>query len=120
MYSYKWGYSADLFSFKESDWTFFMIKILTLIICFPWPLTLVASVMSLAGHIPQGTPYYQIILARLFSVGLLLYPIVFFLVIKFAERLVAPRMYLLGVFIALIPIMSSSYLIYTLLFKVKK
>lgn len=53
--------------FKSLDKYFLICKIATLLFCLPWPLTLLATVMSLAGYIPPDTPMVQVVLSRLAS-----------------------------------------------------
>ena len=89
--------------FKSRDKYFLTCKILTLLFCLPWPLTLIATVMSLAGHIPEGTSLIVVVLIRLAWLLALVYPIVFFGIVFFGERVVAPRNYALGAALALLP-----------------
>jgi len=60
------------------DWTLAIIFLLlggaVLIV---WPFAALASVMGLAGHVPEGTPIAQILGAYLFHVGVLCYPIIY-------------------------------------------
>ena len=51
--------------FKSIDRYFLTCKIVTLVFCLPWPLTLLASVMSLAGQFQDNTPLFLRVLVRL-------------------------------------------------------
>lgn len=64
--------------FKSLDQYFLICKIATLLFCLPWPLTLLATVMSLAGYIPPDTPMVKVVLIRLAWLLVLIYPVVFF------------------------------------------
>src|SRR5438094_10199184 len=64
--------------FKSRDKYFLACKIATLLFCIPWPLTIVASVMSLAGEFGADTPMFLRVLFRLGWLLALVYPIVFF------------------------------------------
>jgi hypothetical protein len=90
--------------FKSLDRYFLICKIVTLIFCLPWPLTLLASVMSLAGDIPAGTPILKVALVRLAWLLALVYPVVFFAVVLFAERVLSHKHYGLAAVVALLPI----------------
>jgi hypothetical protein len=78
-------------SFKSRDKYFLVCKIVTLIVCLPWPLTVVATVMSLAGHVSPGTSSYKVVLGRLAAFLALIYPVVYFAVLFYAERVVARK-----------------------------
>ena len=54
-----------LMRFKSIDRYFLTCKIVTLVFCLPWPLTLLASVMSLAGQFQDNTPLFLRVLVRL-------------------------------------------------------
>ena len=85
--------AVSLNPFKSLDKYFLICKIATLLLCLPWPLTLVATVMSLAGYIPPDTPMFKVVLVRLAWLLVLVYPVVFFAVVFFAERVLARKSY---------------------------
>jgi hypothetical protein len=89
--------------FKSLDRYFLICKVVTLIFCLPWPLTLLASVMSLAGYIPPNTPMFEVALIRLAWLLALVYPVVFLAVVLFAERVLSHRHYGLAAVVALLP-----------------
>ena len=91
-------------SFRSLDTYFLSCKIVTLLLCLPWPFTLLASVMSLAGQFQTGTPMYLRVLVRLGWLLVLGYPVVFFAVVLFAEKVLAPKNYATGVVVAFLPI----------------
>ena len=73
--------TASLNPFKSIDKYFLICKIVTLLICIPWPLTVLASVMSLAGQFQENTPVFLRVLVRLGWLLILVYPLVFFVVV---------------------------------------
>ena len=87
---------------------FLVCKILVVCVSLVWPLTALASVMSLAGQFPDGTPLLEVIAVRLGWLAVLLYPVVFFAVVLVAERLLAPRVYPLAAVVALLPVVVSA------------
>ena len=89
--------------FKSRDRYFLVCKIVTLIVCLPWPLTIVATVMSLAGHVSPGTPAYKVALGRLAAFLVLVYPVVYFAIFFFAERVVARKSYPAAAVLAVLP-----------------
>jgi hypothetical protein len=93
--------------FKSLDKYFLSCKLLTLLFCLPWPLTLAASVMSLAGQFRSNTPTWERILVRLGWLLALVYPVVFLMIVVFSEKVLARRSYLLGVLTAALPIAFS-------------
>jgi hypothetical protein len=72
--------------FKSLDKYFLICKIATLLFCLPWPLTPLATVMSLAGYIPPDTPMVKVVLIRLAWLLVLIYPVVFFAVVFFGRE----------------------------------
>ena len=83
--------TAALNPFKSIDKYFLICKIVTLLICIPWPLTVLASVMSLAGQFQENTPVLMRVLVRLGWLLILVYPLVFFAIVFFAERVLARK-----------------------------
>lgn len=98
---------SSLFSFRGSDGFFLTIRIVTAILCIPWPFTIVAMIMSLAGHAPHDIPEYKLYLMRLVWLLALVYPLAFFAIILFAEKMLVSRNYGIAVVIALAPIVFS-------------
>jgi hypothetical protein len=90
--------------FRSRDKYFLACKIATLVISLPWPLTLLASVMSLAGQFQPTTPLYLRVLVRLGWLLVLVYPLVFLVVVFFAERVVACKSYMAAAVVAVLPI----------------
>src|SRR5882672_5462608 len=103
--------AVSLNPFKSLDKYFLICKIATLLLCLPWPLTLVATVMSLAGYIPPDTPMFKVVLVRLAWLLVLVYPVVFFAVVFFAERVLARKSYPAGVIVALLPMAFSLFVV---------
>lgn len=93
--------------FKSRDKYFLTCKALTLLFCLPWPLTVVASLMSLAGQFQPGTPMYLRVLVRLGWLLLLGYPVVFCAMVFFAEKILAPKNYTAGAIVAFLPVAFS-------------
>lgn len=93
---------------------FLVCKALTLLVCLPWPLTLLPTVMSLVGYVPPETSASKIFLAKLCWSLVLVYPLVFFGVIFFAERVIAPIHYAAGLTLAYLPLALSAYVLYWL------
>ena len=77
--------------FKSIDKYFLICKIVTLLFCLPWPLTLLATVMSLAGYIAPDTPMFKVVLIRLAWLLVLVYPVVFFAIVLLAEKVLARK-----------------------------
>jgi hypothetical protein len=92
---------------KSRDKYFLTCKIVTLLLCLPWPLTLVASVMSLAGEFLAGTPMAIRVLVRVGWLLALVYPVVFFAMVFFAERVLAAKNYALGAVVAALPAIAG-------------
>ena len=93
--------------FKSLDRYFLACKLATLLVCLPWPLTLVASVMSLAGQFSANTPFIVRFLVRLGWLLALVYPVVFFAIVFFAETILARKSYALAAVVALLPVAFS-------------
>jgi hypothetical protein len=89
--------------FRSRDKYFLACKILSLLFCLPWPLTLVASVMSLAGEFTAGTPMAMRVLVRAGWLLALIYPVIFFAIVFLAERVLAAKNYALGAVVAVLP-----------------
>lgn len=87
---------------------FLTCKILTLLFGLPWPLTLIASVMSLAGEFTSSTPTTIRILVRAGWLLALVYPVVFFATVFFAERVLAAKNYALGAVVAGLPAIAGT------------
>jgi hypothetical protein len=100
---------VSLNPFKSIDKYFLICKIVTLLLCLPWPLTLLASVMSLAGQFQDDTPVFLRVLVRLGWLLILVYPLLFFAVVFFAERVLARRSYPVATVVALLPIAFSLF-----------
>jgi hypothetical protein len=81
--------AATFNPFKSLDKYFLICKIATLLFCLPWPLTLLATVMSLVGYIPPDTAMVKVVVMRLAWLLVLIYPVVFFAVVFFAEKVLA-------------------------------
>ncbi|HXT77151.1 MAG TPA: hypothetical protein VN780_12735 [Candidatus Eisenbacteria bacterium] len=92
---------------RSRDKYFLTCKIVTLLLCLPWPLTLVASVMSLAGEFSAGTPMAIRVLVRVGWLLALVYPVVFFAMEFFAERVLAAKNYALGAVVAALPAIAG-------------
>lgn len=101
--------TASLNPFKSIDRYFLICKIVTLLVCIPWPLTLLASVMSLAGQFQEDTPLLMRVLVRLGWLLILVYPLVFFAIVLFAERVLARRSYPAAAVAVLLPIGFSLF-----------
>lgn len=99
--------TLSLNPFKSLDRYFLACKILAFVFCLPWPLTLVASVMSLAGEFPAKTPVVMRFLVRLGWLLVLLYPLVFFAAVLFAEKVLARKSYPVAAVVALLPVAAS-------------
>ena len=93
--------------FKSRDKYFLACKIATLLFCIPWPLMIVASVMSLAGEFGADTPMFLRVLFRLGWLLALVYPIVFFAVLLFAEKILVRKSYPVGAVVAILPVAFS-------------
>jgi hypothetical protein len=100
--------------FKSLDRYFLICKIATLLCCLPWPLTLLASVMSLAGYIAPDTPLFKVVLIRLAWLLALVYPVVFFAVVFLAERVLSHRSYPLAAVVVSLPAVVSLVFVVTL------
>jgi hypothetical protein len=96
--------TASLNPFKSIDKYFLICKIVTLLICIPWPLTVLASVMSLAGQFQENTPVLMRVLVRTGWLLILVYPLAFFTIVFFAERVLARRSYPAAAVVVLMPI----------------
>ena len=95
--------------FKSIDSYFLTCKVVTLVFCLPWPLTLLASVMSLAGQFQDNTPLFLRVLVRLGWLLILVYPLIFFAIIFFAERVLARRSYTGAAIVAVLPIVFTLF-----------
>jgi hypothetical protein len=107
--------TLSLNPFKSIDKYFLACKIVTLLCCLPWPLTVVASVMALAGQFQPGTPMFLRVLVRLGWLLVVGYPVVYFAIIFFAERVLARRSYAAAAIVALLPITFSLFVVRWLL-----
>jgi hypothetical protein len=94
---------ATLNPFKSRDKYFLACKIMTLLICLPWPFTLVATLMSLAGEFSPNTSFVVRFLVRGAWLLLAVYPVVFFALVFLAERILAAKSYALAAAVALLP-----------------
>ena len=103
--------AVNLNPFKSIDKYFLTTKIVTLVFCLPWPLTLVATVMSLAGQFQDNTPLFLRVLVRLGWLLMLVYPLIFFAVVFFAERVLARRSYIGAAVVAGLPILFSLFVV---------
>lgn len=101
--------AVSLNPFKSIDRYFLICKIVTLVMCIPWPLTLLASAMSLAGQFQENTPVFLRVLVRLGWLLILVYPLVFFVVVFFAERVLARKSYAAAAVVVLLPIGFSLF-----------
>ena len=101
--------AINLNPFKSIDRYFLTCKIVTLVFCLPWPLTLLASVMSLAGQFQDDTPLLVRVLVRLGWLLMLVYPLIFFAIIFVAERVFVRRSYTGGAVVAALPIVFSLF-----------
>ncbi len=102
--------------FKSRDKYFLICKIVTLIVCLPWPLTIVATVMSLAGHVSPGTPAYKVVLGRLAAFLALAYPALYFTILFFAETVVARKSYAAAAVLDVLPTVFSVVVLADLIF----
>ena len=103
--------AVTLNPFKSIDKYFLICKIVTLLFCLPWPLTLLATVMSLAGYIAPNTPMFKVVLSRLAWLLVLVYPVVFFAIVFLAEKVLARKSYALAAVVALLPAAFSLFVI---------
>jgi hypothetical protein len=103
--------AISLNPFKSIDRYFLTSKIVTLVFCLPWPLTLLASVMSLAGQFQDDTPLFVRVLVRLGWLLVLVYPLIFFAIIFVAERVFVGRSYTGGAVVAALPIAFSLFVV---------
>lgn len=94
--------------FQSLDAYFLVCKIFVGCVSLVWPLTALASVMSLAAQFPDGTPLLEVVAVRLGWLAVLAYPVVFFAVVLVAERLLAPRVYPVAAVVALLPVAVSA------------
>jgi hypothetical protein len=94
---------------KSLDKYFLSCKIVVLLLCLPWPLTLVASLMSLAGQFPEDTPMLLRVLVRLGWLVIVGYPVVFLAVVFVAEKVLARKSYAVGAIVASLPIAFSVF-----------
>lgn len=93
--------------FREADGVFKSIWVLTAVWCLVWPLTLVPSVMSLAGEPgPEGQSW-----VRYLWLLAIIYPVIFFMVVKFGQGYAATGYYWVGVTIALLPTGFALYVL---------
>ncbi len=97
--------------FKSRDKYFLVCKIVTLIVCLSWPVTIVATVMSLAGHVSSGTPPYKVALGRLAAFLALIYPVVYFAILFTAERVIARKSYPVAAVLAMLPTAFSVFVL---------
>jgi hypothetical protein len=102
---------------KSLDKYFLSCKIATLLLCLPWPFTLLASVMSLAGQFQPGTPMYLRVLVRLGWLLVLGYPVIFVAVVLLGEKILAPKNYATGAVVAFLPIAFSLLVAYWIFMK---
>src|SRR5258707_537137 len=102
---------SSLNPFKSRDNYFLACKIATLLVCLPWPLTLLASLMSLAGQFSAETPMVVRVLVRMGWLLALIYPVFFFAVVFLAERVLAARAYALGAIVAALPVAFSVFVV---------
>ena len=100
---------------KSLDKYFLTCKIVTVLSCLPWPLTVVASLMSLARQFQPETPMFLRVLVRLGWLLALFYPLIFFAVVLLAERVLARRSYVAAAIVALLPIAFSLFVVRSLL-----
>jgi hypothetical protein len=107
--------TLSLNPFRSIAKYFLACKIVTLLCCLPWPLTVVASVMALAGQFQPGTPMFLRVLVRLGWLLVVGYPVVYFAIIFFAERVLARRSYAAAAIVALLPITFSLFVVRWLL-----
>jgi hypothetical protein len=96
---------------KSRDNYFLACKIVTLVVCVPWPLTVVASVMSLAGEFSADTSLVVRVLVRIAWLLALIYPAVFFAIVLLAEKVVAARSYAVAAILALLPVIFTLYVV---------
>jgi hypothetical protein len=94
---------ATLNPFTSRDKYFLACKILTLMVCLPWPFTLVATLMSLAGEFSANTSFVVRFLVRGAWVLVAVYPVLFFAFVFFAERILAAKSYAFAAAVALLP-----------------
>jgi hypothetical protein len=94
---------ATLNPFTSRDKYFLSCKILTLMVCLPWPFTLVATLMSLAGEFSPNTSFVVRFFVRGAWVLVAVYPVVFCALVFFAERILASKSYALAAAVALLP-----------------
>jgi hypothetical protein len=96
---------------KSRDKYFLACKIATLVVCLPWPLTILASVMSLAGQFQESTPMFLRVLVRLAWLLALVYPVFFFAIVFFAERVLARKSYPAGAVVASLPVAFALFFV---------
>jgi hypothetical protein len=108
---------VSLNPFKSLDKYFLACKILTLIFCLPWPLTLIASVMSLAGEFSPNTSLVMRGLVRFGWLLVLVYPAIFFAIVLFAEKILARKSYVAGAVLAGLPTAFSLVVLYSIFIK---
>lgn len=84
---------------READWVFRGIWVLTALWCLVWPLTLLPSVMSLAAEPVNESARWL----RYLWLLAIVYPVIFFVVVKLGQYYIAPAYYWLGVLVALLP-----------------
>jgi hypothetical protein len=99
--------TRSLHPLRSRDKYFLACKIVTRLVCLPWPFTLVATVMSLAAEFPSNTSPAVRFFVRAGWFLVLIYPVVFFALVFFAERVLAARSYALAAIVALLPFILS-------------
>jgi hypothetical protein len=96
---------------KSRDNYFLACKLATLVVCLPWPLTIIASLMSLAGQFQDGTPMFLRVLVRLAWLLALVYPVFFFAIVFLAEKVLARKSYPVGAVAASLPVAFAVFFI---------
>ncbi len=83
---------------RDADWVFRSIWVLTILWCLVWPLTIVPTVMSLAAETKKDDYVWKLLWFLA-----LIYPLIFVMLVKLGQYYLAPTYYWLGVVVALLP-----------------
>ena len=95
---------AILFQYRGIDNYFTAVRIATLATFIPWPLVAFIGIMAFAGKpLFKGARFGELFSEALYLL-VICYPLIFMLTIEFAEKILAPRVYVLGLVVSLLPL----------------
>ncbi|MGH9502992.1 MAG: hypothetical protein ACRD20_09080 [Terriglobales bacterium] len=95
---------TSLNPFKSLNRYFLICKIAVLLSCLGWPVAAFVSLDILMSHVNVSHSMFEPVVVYLLCALLVFYPIVFFGIVLFAERVLARKSYRLATFIAFLPI----------------